>query len=374
MNNLKKNSIIQNIQISDAMKDELYRGCVEGKRTKKLSYMPSKKILVASLALCVVVASGVTASAAITHWRDRMKEMPEEVVEEYREIANTKEEGRSYTRNLTEEEHHRMIALLDEYHNGHYPEQNVPVYDTLDQLPEGTMGYVKEVGLICLPETTLTDEQLLEMLDYNEKITYSVVGMPETDEPVIHFDDSLTEDDAERIKEISIDAIKKYFDYDATEALECVIDSYTGYVEGEYENKFLVNIISNELGTDVAFVILDQATAEPISVGLGGWGKYYQSKTAAEMEANMDSYVEACENFLHKFFADCGESKSIHYRMMCGEGGQEAETLMLLFEMEQGYYMVEVSAYDASIDSFSKFKSRAGYEDQLSVIEYKKVK
>lgn len=375
MNNLVQNSIIQNIQLSDARKKELYRNCVSGKQPSKLRFVLPKQMIAASIVL-LLVGSGISVNAAIMNWRERLKAMPDEVREEYVEIVNTKEEGRSYTRAMTKDEHDRMVKLLEEYHQGRYPEKDLPIYDTVNELPKGVVGYVKEMGIVCLPEEVLTDEQLLEMLDYEEKTLYSIVGVADTEEPVLSYDESLTEDDAERIREISVEAVKKYFDYDAGDAVECLVYPIPGHIEGEYENEFLVNIFSDELGTDVANVILDQATGEPTCVSLGGWGTYYENRTAEEMEAYMDSYIESAEKFLHKFFENCGVSKAIHYRMMNIEGENSAETLILLFEMEQGYYMVEVSAYDSSVASFVKFKSRAGYDDQLATTEcnYKKVK
>ena len=78
----------------------------------------------------------------------------------------------TYTRELTDAERKRRDELNQAYIKGTYPDNELPIYETMEQAEGTPYCYIEESGTFKLPETELTDEQLLQLIDFQEKRSY----------------------------------------------------------------------------------------------------------------------------------------------------------------------------------------------------------
>ncbi len=74
----------------------------------------------------------------------------------------------SIIRAYSDTEIDRMIELRQSYLDGNItPEKQVLETEDAESVVSGTLCYVKNIGRYCLPDRELTDEELLEIIDYD---------------------------------------------------------------------------------------------------------------------------------------------------------------------------------------------------------------
>lgn len=142
-----------------------------GKRKERRIRLP----YVAAACLACVLVSGITVSAveAVKTYRQRMEELSKEDQEEIFEIS-TVGETTELSRPLTEEEQERFDALDEAYEQSNvFPECEIPYVESADQYSGTGVALDTAKNLIYLPEGTLSDEELLEMVDFFHKEAYS---------------------------------------------------------------------------------------------------------------------------------------------------------------------------------------------------------
>ena len=167
--------LLDNIEISEGMKHDLYENCVRKKRTADFTFRHSQ-LLSAFIAVSAICALSVGAAAAVMTFRDRLEGMSEKEYNDYAvEVASDDfaavDEG--FSRDLTDGEVVRIIRLeRDYYDNGVFPEQSVPHLQTRLELKDGQLAYVAEDNLLYFPEEEMDDEQLLEFIDHDAKKWY----------------------------------------------------------------------------------------------------------------------------------------------------------------------------------------------------------
>ena len=169
--------LVSNIEMSDEMKQDLITNVKNGKRTSDKRFRYSSALM----ALCIVgaiVISGGSASAAYFSYKNRVENMTQKEQESYQEVLEADDYytcGDSMTRELTKAEKKKLIKLQDEYYkNGVFPEESVALLDKLSELKPEQLAYVAEDNKLHLPEGEMTDEQILQFIDYQAKYTYTI--------------------------------------------------------------------------------------------------------------------------------------------------------------------------------------------------------
>ena len=107
-------------------------------------------------------------------YRQRMENMGEQEIESLYELANAGE-ATSLNRPFTAEEGERYQALAEEYEvSGRFPEETlIIIADAGDYSGQG-VAVAEDTRTIYLPQESLSDEELLEIIDFNHKMTYSI--------------------------------------------------------------------------------------------------------------------------------------------------------------------------------------------------------
>lgn len=217
----------------------------------------SKKMLCGGIVILALFTVSIPSIAkVILEVSNRMNEMEQPERDYYNTlIQESGKEAFSFSRELTEDENHRMEELTEQYISGNrYPEKSVKIFEDT-QKTDASIYYDKEKSLIMLPDTELNDEEILQLLDFYAKSDFSLrknAGkIEEKTKPVIQRSDE---------KMIS-DYAGAFFD-------ETVEDSQLE-LERELDNGnliFTLSISSETTGFDKWSIQADKQTMHPIVI------------------------------------------------------------------------------------------------------------
>jgi len=135
----------------------------------------------------VVLAAGIgsTPVRAVVQSvvKARMENIP---LEELQALENTIQEqtvqADGFSREYSAKEQERSQELWQLYEDGTFPEKEILQVDNPDAVTEGTLCYVKATGSFCLPEREMTDEELLEIIDFQHMMMYAIEQSPAAQE------------------------------------------------------------------------------------------------------------------------------------------------------------------------------------------------
>lgn len=139
----------------------------ENKDRKNKTKFRITKIAAACMVCFLLTGITVSAVGVVNLYRQRLANMSHAQMEEY-----SSDDYKEMSRQFTEEESLRYYRLNDAYvTSGLFPESQ------LSYLPEGSVydgnGVVLGTDTLYLPDRALTDEELLEIIDYTRKTVYS---------------------------------------------------------------------------------------------------------------------------------------------------------------------------------------------------------
>lgn len=167
------NPIISNLTMSEEMKQNILDNCKRGKRTTDKLFRYSK-LLVLFIAFSCVCLGGLGTHAAISAVQNRMENMSDEEKDAYLEINVIGADAEHYTRAFTDTEVERLLVLQEEYKNGRFPEETILIVDRISDINDDQLAFVKEDGRVHLPKGEMTDEELLQLIDHDEKNKYTM--------------------------------------------------------------------------------------------------------------------------------------------------------------------------------------------------------
>lgn len=150
--------------------------CEVRNSSKRVSWLLANKV--ASVAILVLMLSVVSISsyAAVNMFQDRMATMPEKVKENYNnDVQKSNVEADAYSRKLTDSEEEKIISLRKQYEKeGKFTQKEIKQVKSNENIIEQELYFVTEESKFYLPERTLTEEEMLQIIDLQEKRDYSV--------------------------------------------------------------------------------------------------------------------------------------------------------------------------------------------------------
>lgn len=150
--------------------------CEVRNNSKRVSRLLANKV--AGVAMLVLMLSVVSISsyAAVNMFQHRMVTMPEEVKENYNsDVQKSNEEADAYSRKLTDREEEKIIRLRKQYEKeGKFPQKEIKQVKSNENIIEQELYFVTEESKFYLPERNLTEEEMLQIIDLQEKRDYSV--------------------------------------------------------------------------------------------------------------------------------------------------------------------------------------------------------
>lgn len=146
---------------------------------KPVFHMNFKKALL--LAAVLVMALSVTVTAAVGALKQRMEEMNQQKIEEYFiHIYEAKIGHDNYNRPFTDTERERIQELQTAYEEqALFPEGELMMLEQAEDYKEKGVAFLPDTATFFLPEQEMSDEELLQIIDFRYKRDYSLMKMNE---------------------------------------------------------------------------------------------------------------------------------------------------------------------------------------------------
>ncbi len=93
-----------------------------------------------------------------------------------------------FSREYSANEEERSQALWQAYKEGTFPENVIAQVDNAEDAPEGTLCYIRSTGVFHLPDQEMTDEEILEIIDFQHKMSYAVSQTPAAQEARVEME------------------------------------------------------------------------------------------------------------------------------------------------------------------------------------------
>ncbi len=176
------------------------------KRYLHLFYSKTAAVIV----ICVtVLASSLGVGAALNLYREKMQSMTEEEKKHYnKEVQDFEAAGDSYSRALTEKEEKRMQSLRAAYEKqGKFPVSEIRKVSRKKDIRENELAFCAENSTFYLPQEELTEEQILEIIDFMEKRDFSVREENKVAEETPKSDEKISRKEAIQLARKSIETM-----------------------------------------------------------------------------------------------------------------------------------------------------------------------
>ena len=231
---------------------------ISAKKAKRYFLLFHSKVA-AVIALCVVsLALSIGAGAAINLYIQRMNSLNEEEMLTYNsEVQNTDKEADSFSRQLSKLERDKMLEFREEYETeGRFPTKEILKVQKKSEVVHGELCFCVENSTFYLPKQELTDDELLQIIDFMEKRDYSVRKKNSVSELPSSENEKVSEDEAvEFAKKILADV----YNLDITYADEEIEFETTQNSKGEKLSSYFVYLKNRKWEFD-ATVEIDSET------------------------------------------------------------------------------------------------------------------
>ncbi len=203
MSNYEFDEVFSNIEITNELKNELFENCRKGRRTADFR-MRHAGALTALLIIATVGCTGLGSYAMYDSVSSRMAAMSAEEKTGYVDELSLDQSVTitdSYSRELSDEEILRAAELEKKYNEQIVlPAESAKRVEKLSDWDGESVCFVEEDGKLHIPEGEMTDSQLLQFIDHNEKRDY--VMEEEAKKNYIEEDSPYVDVDAATEKEI----------------------------------------------------------------------------------------------------------------------------------------------------------------------------
>lgn len=150
----------------------------DGKRVNQTVRHYGFRRIVIPAAACLLLASVTVTASGL--YRARMESMNHEKLETYFSgLQDADVAADSYSRPLTDGEKNRLEELRQAYlEEGYFPKKELVMLDSPEKYKKGVAFYAAR-SIFFLPEEEMTEEELLELIDFREKRDYSLAKITE---------------------------------------------------------------------------------------------------------------------------------------------------------------------------------------------------
>lgn len=186
MNGTNIKETINQVNIPEDMQKEIIRNLQKQEDLGKYKYNYKshtfKRTLLSAAALLLIMGTiSIPVQAGIRYLvKARMESIPAEEMEATLEMMQTQTVGAdSFSREYSQNEKQRRAELFTAYQNGTFPHGQLLLIESEDQIPDNTLCYLKSTSCFYLPDRELTDEEILEIIEFNYKREYSLSLDPE---------------------------------------------------------------------------------------------------------------------------------------------------------------------------------------------------
>lgn len=145
-----------------------------------------RRMAAAAAAFVLVVGvAGFPVRAIVTSViRERMENLlPEEEIQEINDMIQARHtEAGGFSRGYSASEYNRFRIFCKAYEGGEFPENVIAQVDNAEDATEGMLCYIRSTGVFNLPDREMTDEEILEIIDFQYMMNYVLSQSPAAQE------------------------------------------------------------------------------------------------------------------------------------------------------------------------------------------------
>ena len=185
MNGHNVKETMEQIHIPEKMQEEIIiniKNQIESGNNRRRNW---KKLAVSAVvvALTAGIISLPVQAVVKSIVRERMENIPQEEIQDISNmIQKQKTLADGFSREYTDTEKERSMELWQSYENGTFPERTIKQVDSIEDVTEGTLCYIRVTGDFHLPDREMTDEEILEIIDFQHEMKYVVEQSPAAQE------------------------------------------------------------------------------------------------------------------------------------------------------------------------------------------------
>lgn len=185
MDGYEVKKVMDQVHISSKMQEEVIMNIQNrmenGNRSARVWNWKRMATAAAVLALTAGVISTPVRAFVASVVAERMESVPKEEMEGLNDMVQSQHGvlADGFSREYFDSEKERSKALWQAYKNGTFPEKVIVQADSAESAPEGALCYIRSTGVFNLPEQEMTDEEILEIIDFQHKMSYAVAHGPQ---------------------------------------------------------------------------------------------------------------------------------------------------------------------------------------------------
>ena len=177
MNRLKLKETMDQIHMKEEMQKEIIMKVKRQTDRRAFGKKRLHQAAAAAAAFVLIAGAVIPSQAAIRYFvKDRLENIPKQELEAVNQMVQGQNnaEADSFSREYSKEEIKRMQQMQEAYQNGRFPQQTITFTDSVGQIPDDSLSYDPDTSFFYLPDRTLTDEELLQIIDFNYTRDYAV--------------------------------------------------------------------------------------------------------------------------------------------------------------------------------------------------------
>lgn len=177
MNRLKLKETMDQIHMKEVMQKEIIMKVKRQTDRRAFGKKRLHQAAAAAAAFVLIAGAVIPSQAAIRYFvKDRLENIPKQELEAVNQMVQGQNnaEADSFSREYSKEEIKRMQQMQEAYQNGRFPQQTITFTDSVGQIPDDSLSYDPDTSFLYLPDRTLTDEELLQIIDFNYTRDYAV--------------------------------------------------------------------------------------------------------------------------------------------------------------------------------------------------------
>ncbi|MBD5464559.1 MAG: hypothetical protein HDR22_01850 [Lachnospiraceae bacterium] len=384
MDERRLKEVMDRVHIKSEMEEEILKNLMNetGEReTQKKANKSSgwqKKVAVAAVALVAVGTVGFSANAIRNNLvKERMEAVPQlEMDEVLDQIDAAQVEADTYSRDLTSEEESRRSALHSEYLNGRFPEKElIKVSEESDIVDKDVLCFAAKTSYFNIPDRDLTDEELLQMIDFSEKRAYALQQRYEE----MYADEIQEREAAEEAAKAELEAKGSITEEEAViKAQEWLLKLFGKTPDGLEFNHYLMTDEDGNAGEHPVYMVYygvihegyyftisaEDGSLVDVYCGLGNSGKFEDEMKVSDVEAKIPELSQSAEDNLRNNLGISDEFEAVYYTYVTGNDTVYRNTVRFCFVKEDG--SAYSLCYVCADNSFFQYERIDSYEEYLA--------
>lgn len=177
MNSAKLKETMNQIFLNEELQEQMIKNVKKNAEYRRKKIKTRKKAEIAAASAAVVIGAAIPIQAGIRYLvKDRLEQIPAKELQDIRQMQNSQEnvQADGFSRKYSKTELERMECLEEAYQKGTFPKQTIRQTEKDGQIPDDSLWYDTDSGTFYLPERELTDEELLQIIDFQYTGSYAL--------------------------------------------------------------------------------------------------------------------------------------------------------------------------------------------------------